>query len=316
MKRLLIQEKQWWHYVERFRRMATTPWEILPADAGTLDSSISGADALLALTLPSRVLANAANLKLLLYPGAGVSHESSGELPDGCALVNCFEHETPIAEYVMMAILMHATGVREKAAAFSEGRWIGSGRIGGEPHAEIEGRTLGLIGYGHIGQAVARRAEAFGMRILAMRSGQPERLPLILAESEFLVIACPLTPQTRSLLGAGELRRMKPGAYLVNVSRAEIVEEAPLYEALRTQQIAGAALDVWYQYPDAESSLGTGSTMPFHELPNVLATPHMSAWTDGLIERRIARMCESLDQLSRGEPLDRVVLRGTWRAGS
>ncbi|MBL8230663.1 MAG: hypothetical protein JNL98_19380 [Bryobacterales bacterium] len=316
MKRLLIQEKQWWRYVDQFRRMAATPWEMLPADARTLDSLISSADALLALTLPSNALANAANLKLLLYPGAGVSHESPSELPDGCALVNCFEHETPIAEYVMMAILMHATGVREKAAAFSEGRWIGSGRIGGEPHAEIEGRTLGLIGYGHIGRAVAHRAEAFGMRVLSMGSSQPDRLSRILAGSDFIVIACPLTSRTRSLIGAEEFRQMKPAACLVNVSRAEIVEEAPLYEALRTRQIAGAVLDVWYQYPDAESQPGRGSSMPFHELPNVLATPHMSAWTDGLIERRIARMCESLDQLSRGEPLDRVVLRGTWRAGA
>ncbi|MCS7023174.1 MAG: 2-hydroxyacid dehydrogenase [Bryobacteraceae bacterium] len=313
MNRLLIFDNQWSRYAGQFQQTVTTPWEILSVGPSAIEDEISKADALVALKLPANLLPRAHRLKLFLYPGAGVVHESPAELPEGCALVNCFEHETPVAEFVMMAILMHATGVEEKAAAFRQGLWLGSGRVGGEPHREVQGSTLGLIGYGHIGRAVARRAEAFGMRVLALRSNQAERLPQVLSESDFLVIACPLTPDTRSLIGAEQLRQMKRTAYLVNVSRAEIVAEQALYEALRTGQIAGATLDVWYQYPSDGSNQGRGSCLPFHELPNVLPTPHMSAWTSGLIRRRIARMCESLDQFSRGEPLDRVVLRGAWR---
>jgi phosphoglycerate dehydrogenase-like enzyme len=312
MKRLLIRDKQWARYVDRFRESVTTAWDIQTVDEASLRSELPSADALLALSFPRDLLPHAFALKLLLYPGAGVSHDTGEDLPKGCVLVNCFEHETPIAEYVLMTILMQATGVCEKAARYRAGDWIGSGRTGGEPHAEIAGQTLGLIGYGHIGQAVAKRAEAFGMRVIAMRSGQPERLGSILAESDYVVIACPLTPVTRGLIGAPELARMKSTAHLVNVSRAEIVDEAALYEALRTKRIAGAVLDVWYQYPADGLQHGHGSRLPFHELPNVIATPHMSAWTEGLIGRRIARMCESLDCLSRGEPLQRVVLTGTW----
>jgi phosphoglycerate dehydrogenase-like enzyme len=314
MKRLLIRDSQWSQYLDRFRKAVTTSWDIQAVDEASLAAELPGADALLALALPRELLPQARSLRLLLYPGAGVTADSSDQLPSGCMLVNCFEHETPIAEYVLMTILMHATGVCEKMAGYRAGHWIGSGRTGGRPHAEISGQTLGLIGYGHIGKAVARLAEAFGMRVIAMRSGQPERLGTILAESDYLVIACPLTRGTRGLIGAPELARMKSTACLVNVSRAEIADETALYEALRTSRLAGAVLDVWYQYPADGQQHGYGSRLPFHELPNVIATPHMSAWTEGLINRRIARMCENLDRLSRGEPLDRVVLAGTWES--
>lgn len=312
MSRLLIHERQWSQYEDRFRAGVTTPWDIRVVDDAALHQELPSADAMLTLSLRAESLPAASKLRLLLYPGAGVTHDSGEQLPKGCALVNCFEHETPIAEYVMMSVLMHAIGVVEKAGRLRQGEWVGSGRIGGRTHAEVQGKTLGLIGFGHIGQAVAVRAEAFGMRVMSMRSGQPERLAAIVSESDYLVVACPLNAQSRGLIGAAELSKMKPSACLINVSRAEVVAEDALYDALRTHRIAGAVLDVWYQYPSGESQRGYGSRLPFHELPNVLGTPHLSAWTDGMIERRIARMCENLDHLSRGEPLERVVLTGTW----
>ena len=96
------------------------------------------------------------------------------------------------------------------------------------------------------------------------------------------------------------------------MARGEIVEEHALFEALRDGRIAGAALDAWYRYPERVTDLLHGSALPFHELPNTLATPHMSAWTAELIERRIARMVENLQRFERGEPLERVVLKGAW----
>lgn len=329
--RLVIWEAQWAAYRDRFAAKLQTDWriDVLDPTPEALCHGVRGADALLALALPPAARACARGLRVFLNPGAGVAHCAASELPKGCALVNCYEHETPIAEYVMMAILMHLTGIQEKAAAFREGRWLGSGRTGGEPHGEAQGQTVGLLGFGHIGQAVAARAKAFGMRVLAIRGrdgepaaapatgaadflGWPADLPLLLRESDFLVIACPLTAQTRGMLGAAELALMKPSACLINIARAEVAEEAALYEALRSRRIAGAALDVWYQYPPDNHSRGHGSALPFHLLPNVLATPHFSAWTHGMLDRRIARMAETLDRVARAEPLERVVLVGDW----
>jgi len=118
-----------------------------------------------------------------------------------------------------------ATGQRESAAAFEHGEWLGNGRVGGAPRRELFGGTLGLIGFGHIGREVARRAEAFGLRVQAIRSkAGPEALPALLSTSDFVVVACPLTPETKGMLTGERLRLMKPNAILVNVARAEIVQ--------------------------------------------------------------------------------------------
>ena len=170
---------------------------------------------------------------------------------------------------------------------------------------------MGLVGYGTIGQEVAVRAQAFGMRVIRT-TGREGNLEQVLRESDFLVIACPLNERTRGMIGSAALALLKPSAYLINVARAEVVEERPLFEALRDGRIAGAALDVWYRYPASGAEVLHGSALPFHELDNTMVTPHMSAWTSGLIERRIARMVENLGRLERGEALECVVLEGTW----
>jgi phosphoglycerate dehydrogenase-like enzyme len=144
------------------------------------------------------------------------------------------------------------------------------------------------------------------------KEGNRAELEAMLRQADFLVIAAPLTGETRGLIGKAEIELLPRQAFVVNVSRAEIIEEAPLYEALESGRLAGAALDVWYQYPKPGED-GYGSRFPFHVLPGVYCTPHYSAWSEGMILRRIGRMCETLKQLERGEELDRVVMVGTWR---
>ncbi len=330
-RRLIIFDPQWSLYGELFAQRLGDSWEVVTGLNSTADllRELPCADALLALTLPPEARSAARNLRVFLYPGAGVAQTDPEDYPAGCAVVNVYEHGPAIAEYVMAAVLMHVTQIPRFAASFRTGSWEGSGRTGGVPHEEAAGKTLGLIGYGSIGQAVARRALAFDMRIIAISEdlalppdaprphffGLPNALPKILSESDFLVLACPLTPQTRGMLGARELARLKRSAYLINVSRAEIIDETALYEALRDRRIAGAALDVWYRYPENGGVRLTGSRLPFHELPNVLATPHMAGWTSAMVERRIARMAENLKRLEIGQPLERVVLTGAWRPG-
>jgi phosphoglycerate dehydrogenase-like enzyme len=116
----------------------------------------------------------------------------------------------------------------------------------------------------------------------------------------------PSTDHTRGTIGRRQLGLMKPTAYLINVARADLVDEAALYDALLRKAIAGAAIDVWYRYP-AACGLAAPANRPFHELTNVLMTPHISGWTEGMLEARGKIMAENIERVARGEsPLNRI----------
>src|SRR5262249_43485272 len=168
-------------------------------------------------------------------------------------------------------------------------------------------------GYGHIGQEVARLAAPFDMRIRFLRSGHSrEDLDQLLRDSDFLVVACPLTTETRGLIGAAEFNLMRPTASLVNVARGEVVDEAALYEALASGSIRSAAIDVWYQYP-RDGATRMPSRFPFDKLENVILTPHSSAWTERVVVLRFRDIAANIDRLVTGEPLCNVVRAPTVR---
>jgi phosphoglycerate dehydrogenase-like enzyme len=254
--------------------------------------------------------------RLVHLPGAGADALDTGVLPPHCAVCNVFEHEAPVAEYVLAAILDHAIGYGDMVRAFSSERWSET-YFGRRPHAEVGGKILGLVGYGHIGKAVAQRAHAFGMRVhVISHSGHAPgadwaadttRLLDMLRVADFIVIACPLTDETRGLIGTAEIGAMRPSAVLINIGRAQIVEEEPLFYALQNARLAGATLDVWYQYPAAGDEQARPSNFPFDRLPNVHCTAHSSAWTEELSERRYAVIADNLTRLNRGEPLRNVI---------
>ena len=103
---------------------------------------------------------------------------------------------------------------------------------------------------------------------------------------------------------------MKPSAFLINIARGQVVDEDALYAALRDRKIGGAALDVWWQYPNAAEPNRRGSRHPFHELPNVIVTPHNSGWTAGMVRRRWDEIADNLGRFVRGEPLINIVIAG------
>jgi phosphoglycerate dehydrogenase-like enzyme len=138
-------------------------------------------------------------------------------------------------------------------------------------------------------------------------AGDSSQLAQMLPLVDFLVMACPLTPQTRGMLGAQQLALLKPTALLINIGRAQLVDEEALYETLAGGKLAGATLDVWYDYPTAERPDARPSRFPFEKLPNVHCTAHTCAWTAGLLERRYAVIAANLACLHRGSQLRNVI---------
>jgi phosphoglycerate dehydrogenase-like enzyme len=258
----------------------------------------------------------AKRLKLVQVPGAGVDRIDRSALPAGVVLANTYGHEVGIAEYVIGAMLMLTREFSRLDAALRQGDWQSQWAVGPPPSVwpELAGRTIGILGYGRIGQNIARRARAFDMQVCAIRRdvgqsmeddlallGGPDILDTVLERSDYVVVSMPASPQTVGWIGEPQLRRMKPSAYLINVARGEIVNEDALYHALAQRAIAGAALDVWYRYP-RELGAVAPATCPFHELPNVLMTPHVSGWTDGMLDARAKLIAENIARIVKGAP--------------
>jgi len=226
----------------------------------------------------------------------------------------------PIAEYVLMMILAVSRRLPQLLELQRERTW--------QPleGAELRDVTVGIVGLGSIGRAVGALATAFGCRVIATRRRSdagsaasdsdpdaaspgalmldrvlgPEGLPELLAESDFVVLAAPLTADTERMIDGRALDLMKPGAWLVNVARGRLVDERALLRALRDGVIGGAILDTFVEEP-------LGPSSPFYDLPNVIVTPHTS-WSSGrVLDRSVGLFCDNLRRFARGEPLVNVV---------
>jgi phosphoglycerate dehydrogenase-like enzyme len=306
------------------RRHLTTRCEIAVASEPDILPLLAEIEILVTMGLTAEWARVATRLKLVQVPGAGVERIDRSALPAGAVLANAYGHETAIAEYAIGAILTLTREFSRLDRALRQGDWQSQWAVGTPPPPvwpELAGRTVGILGYGRIGQAIARRARAFDMHVRAIRRevgrsiendpallGGPEALDAVLACSDYVVVSMPATPETVGRIGAAQLRRMRPSAYLINVARAEIVDEDVLYDALLRRSIAGAALDVWYRYP-REPGPAAPATKPFHELPNVLMTPHVSGWTDGMIDARARLIAENIRRIACGEPPLNLVAR-------
>ena len=303
--------------VEQVRSQVTVPCELVADDEPGILPRLADVDVLVTMAF-SRQMADAApHLKLVQVPGAGLDRIDRNAFRPEIQLSNVYGHETGIAEYVIGAMLALTRSFGRLDGKLRRGEWESQWAVGVPPPPlwpELAGRTLGILGYGHIGQALSRRARAFDMEVCAIRQqaqgarpealaflGGPEQLDDVLQRADYLAVTVSLSAATRNLIGERQLRLMKPSVFLINVARAEVVAQAALYQALVNKQIAGAALDVWYRYPTA-----TGPTLPadypFHELDNVIMTPHVSGWTDGMLQARSKLIAANIDRAARGEP--------------
>jgi phosphoglycerate dehydrogenase-like enzyme len=297
-------------------------WQIVVADENdpnAFSRAVAQASAMISMDWSWDIAAP--ELKLLHLPGAGTDEIQFSKLPAATTVCNIFGHDIGIAEYVMAGMLEMTLGLRAMDQALRQGRWTGS-YLCGPRHGELFGQTLGLVGYGHIGHEVARRARAFGMRVIACsRTAKPNdefaervddmsQLDELLSAADFIVVAAPLSDSTRGLFNGSAFAKMKSNAVIVNVARGAIIDETALFSALKSKRIAGAVIDTWYHYPKQGEDSGRPGKLPFHELENIIMTPHASAWTSNLMARRCRGIADNLNRLARGEPLNNIVKKG------
>lgn len=288
---------------------------------------VAEADAIVGGAIPLDRWPAVPRLRLFQIPWTGHEWTSPDRMPRGVPVCNCFEHEISIAEYVLAAMLEWRIGLRRMDAEFRAHGWHSRPVATGPQHGELFGGTLGVIGYGHIGGAVAVRARAFGMKVVGLRrAAQPcppelewlgtmDRLDELLAISDFALVACGLDDRTRGLIDAARLARMKPTGVIVNVARGAIIDEAALYAALQQRRIGGAVLDVWYNYQEPGEPEVWPSNYPFQDLENVICSAHESASTQAQVERRWDFVAANLQRARRGEAPENLLFHGAQETG-
>ena len=309
-----------------FPARLTTEWslsELSVADdvralaeaAGTVDVIVGGP---MPVPIPT-----GARLRLYHSPYTGHDWITPADLPRGAIFCNTHEHETTIAEHVLAAMLEFQTGLmRETHPVMKARSYDGRSINTGPRHRELRDTTIGIIGYGHIGREVARRCKAFAMTVMALSRnprpepgltdwyGTPDQLETLLGASDFVLVCAPGGGATRGMINARAFRVMKEDSVIINVGRGEVIDEAALFEALSSRRIRGAAIDVWYVYPSPTWPNPWPSRFPFHKLDTMIMSPHSSAWTAEMSDRRWAFVAGNLDRFARDEALINICFSG------
>ncbi|WP_255770269.1 2-hydroxyacid dehydrogenase [Pseudarthrobacter sulfonivorans] len=285
--------------------------------------ALAGADVVVCSSLNAAEAAAAQRARLVHVTGAGYDKISFPHLAPAAAVANTFHHARPIAEHVLMVTLMLSRNVAASDRALRNGQWKTIATDGGVPfHPVLADLTLGLVGLGSIGAEVARVAGSLGMKVRAVRRNPAAPLPpgvspdwvgghdelhALLAASDVVVVTVPLDAGTEGMIGRAELDAMKPSAFLINVARGPVVDQAALYAALKGGDIAGAGLDVWWGLP--ADGVVPPAELPFGSLPNTVLTPHHSGHARMTFERRAADIAANIALLASGGELQNVVRR-------
>ncbi len=260
-------------------------------------------------------------LEALIVPWAGIPDATRAlllEFPD-LAVHNLHHNALPVAEQAIALLLAACKFVVPMDRALRAGDW--TPRYRPNPSLLLEGRTAVVLGYGAIGRKVAGLCRGLGMEVVPVRrrvtagAAGISELHGLLPRAGALLVCLPLTPETEGLIGPAELALLPPDAVLVNVGRGPVVDEAALFHALRDHRLYAAGIDVWYHYPPDEAGRAhtPPSRYPFHELDNVVLSPHRAGGSTETERLRIVHLAEMLNTAARGEPLpNRVDLQAGY----
>ncbi len=281
-----------------------------------IEPYLRDAEVIISWSLRTEQFKAASKLRWIHSPAAAVHQLMFPELIDSdVVLTNAREvHGPVVAEHVMAMVFALAKCLPQAVRCQQKHIWGQEPMWRGRPRPrELAGATLGLVGLGSIARAVAKHASNLGMRVIAVREnpgkGSPEgvqqvfassQVDQLLAQSDYVVLAVPVTPLTKRMMNAAHLANMKPDACLINVGRGPLVDEEALAQALREKTIGGAALDVFEAEPLPADS-------PLWDLENLLITPHTAGLTEKLWERHYQCISENLRRYLQGQPLHWVV---------
>lgn len=289
-------------------------------------AAIPDADGFFGKITPT-LLAAAGKLRWVQSPTASLEHYVFPELiAHECTLTNMRGlFSDVIADQVMGYVICFARNLHIYVRQQAERKWAPVGKPGFQAnfstgpgvateidraHLHLADTVMGIAGYGAIGRETAKRAQAFGIRTLAVDPVQAdawplERLPEMLSQSDFVVVAAPHTPKTVRMFNAGRFRQMKPSAYFINIGRGAIVALDDLASALSNGVIAGAALDVYETEPLPASH-------PLWGMPNAILTPHVAGYSPRVPERHLEVLLANVRAFAQGEPLSNVVNKSEW----
>ncbi len=264
------------------------------------------------VVIDEAVMAAVPGLKLICVAATGYNNvDLDAAARYGVTVCNVRGYSTPsVVQQVFAMLLGLCRRLPDYQRMVSAGEWQRSEQfcLLDFPMQELNGKTLGIVGHGTLGKEVAKVAECFGMKVLLAQrpGGEPQegRIPLaeLLSQVDVLSLHCPLTPQTKNLIGAAELAMMKPDAILINTARGGIVDEVALADALREGRLAGAGVDVLAQEPPVANN-----PLLSNELPNLILTPHV-AWASVQARQRLTdELQRNIEAFSRGEPRNVIV---------
>jgi phosphoglycerate dehydrogenase-like enzyme len=263
------------------------------------------------------------NLHTVVIPWAGVAEETLKLMQQypHLALHNLHHNAAPTAETALMLLLTAAKQILPIERRFREYDW--TPRYQPNPALILDGKTILILGFGHIGQIIARACQGMGMNILAIRRNPDEPIPegiqieihtpnhlhQLLPHANVLMVTLPLTEETQGMIGQVELKLLPPDAIIVNVGRGPVIDQEALYLALKEGHLHSAGIDVWYNYPpDTESRGNTPpADFPFHELDNIVMSPHRGGGAKDVEILRMTHLARLLNAMANDEPLPNKV---------
>jgi phosphoglycerate dehydrogenase-like enzyme len=262
------------------------------------------------------------DLRAVIVPYAGVSPEMQTLLQQypQIALHNLHYNDVATAEFALALLFAAAKWIVPLDRLLRQGDW--RQRYGGAPSLLLAGKRVLILGYGAIGRQIAPLCQALGMQVSGVRRHAPtqpvergvavyavSQLHALLPAADILICVLPQTPETVGLIGAAELALLPQGAIVVNVGRGPVIDEAAFYTALRNGHLAAAGIDVWYNYPHGEEERAhtLPSRFPFHELDNVVLSPHRGGWLEAAEERRLQELATLLIAAANGQQMPNLV---------